>query len=141
MKNKRKNDPRCDITIRIGGEAGQGMKVISSLLGKIFLRQGLWVFIHQDIMSRIRGGHNFSQIRLSSSPVIAPSSLVNVLICLDKNTLDLYREEIEGVVIYDQGKFADGGPQGEKYLPVPLEDIAKEKGQPNDSGHTPTTDI
>lgn len=126
-KNKR-NDTDCDVTVRIGGEAGQGMKVISGLLGKTFRRSGFWVFTHQDIMSRIRGGHNFSQIRLSNSPIRAPSSEVQVLVCLDKNTLDLYEEEMKGVIIFDQGQVEKEAPSRKKYLPIPLEEIAKEKG-------------
>lgn len=124
-----KNDSGCDISIRIGGEAGQGMKVISGLLGKTFLRSGLWVFTHQDIMSRIRGGHNYSQIRLSTSPIRASSSQVHVLVCLDKNTLDLYKDEMKGVIIYDQSQVEKEAPERESYLPIPLEKIAKEKGQ------------
>ncbi len=125
----KKNDSVCDVTIRIGGEAGQGMKVISGLLGKTFLRSGLWVYTHHDIMSRIRGGHNYSQIRLSSSPVRATSSQVHILVCLDKNTLDLYKNELKGVIIYDQRKLEDEGPSGANFLPIPLEKIAEEKGQ------------
>ncbi len=129
MAKDEENRSRCDVTIRIGGEAGQGMKVISGLLGKTFLRSGLYVFIHQDIMSRIRGGHNYSQIRLSASPIKAPSSEVNILICLDKNTLDLYKDRMAGQIIYDPGKLTQERPSGEKYLPIPLEKIAKEKGR------------
>jgi len=128
MPEKEEKTTTCDVSIRIGGEAGQGMKVISGLLGKTFLRQGLWVFNHQDIMSRIRGGHNYSQIRLSSSSIGAPSSEVDILICLDKNTLDLYQDEMDGLIIYDQGKWEGKGPGGKKFLSIPLEEIAKEKG-------------
>jgi len=128
MTHKNKKKKGCDVSIRIGGEAGQGMKVISGLLGKTFLRQGFWVFNHQDIMSRIRGGHNYSQIRLSSSPVRGPSDEVDILICLDKNTLELYQDKMDGVIIFDQGKWEEKS-QGERFLPVPLEEIAKEKGQ------------
>jgi 2-oxoglutarate ferredoxin oxidoreductase subunit alpha len=127
-KNKKKGSD-CDITIRIGGEAGQGMKVISGLLGKTFLRCGLWTFTHHDIMSRIRGGHNYSQIRLALSPIKAPSSRIHILVCLDKNTLNLYKDEMKGIIIYDPGQAGKEGPGGEKYLPIPLEKIAKEKGQ------------
>jgi len=105
------------------------MKVISGLLGKTFLRSGLYVFSHQDAMSRIRGGHNFSQIRLSGSPVRGPSSQVDILICLDRMTLDLYKDEIQGVIIYDREHVGQGAPDGEKYLPIPLEKIAEEKGR------------
>lgn len=57
-----------DVSIKIGGEAGQGMKLISGLLGKAFVRKGFWVFTNQDVMSRIRGGHNFSQFVSPNTP-------------------------------------------------------------------------
>jgi len=129
MADNKKNNTRCDVTIRIGGEAGQGMKIIGSLLGKVFVRSGLWVFTNQDIMSRIRGGHNFSQIRLSSQPIRNPSGQVDILVCLDKNTLDLYKEEVETLIIYDPDKVKGESLPGEKHLAVPLGKIAKEKGQ------------
>lgn len=129
MKNNNRNESHCDLTIRIGGEAGQGMKVISGLLGKTLQHYGLWVFNHQDIMSRIRGGHNYSQIRLSASPIRATSSHVDILVCLDKNTLNLYKDEINGVIIYNQARVDKQVANREKYLPIPLEQIAKEKGQ------------
>ena len=128
MSKQQKNQNR-DISIRIGGEAGQGMNVISGLLGKVFLRSGFWVFTHHDIMSRIRGGHNFSQIRLSTSPVRASSAQVQILVCLDKNTLDLYKDETKNVIIFDPDQIEDEEPQGKKYLPIPLEKIAREKGE------------
>ena len=126
MSKQQKNQNR-NISIRIGGEAGQGMNVISGLLGKVFLRSGFWVFTHHDIMSRIRGGHNFSQIRFSTSPIQASSSQVKILVCLDKNTLNLYKNETEGFIIFDPDQLAEKKLSGEKYLPVALEKIAKEK--------------
>ena len=118
----------CDVTLRIGGEAGQGVNVVSGLLGKALLRQGLHVFTHHDVMSRIRGGHNFSQIRASDVPVMAPAERVDILVCLDENTLRLYEEELDGVIIHDPDW---GGPRKggkSKRLPLSLEKIAKEKG-------------
>ena len=123
-------DPKgsCDISVRIGGEAGQGMNSLSALLGKAYVRNGYHVFIHHDIMSRIRGGHNFTQIRLSDRPVDNLASRVDILVCLDKNTLDLYRDNLDGLVVYDQGKVKENAPAGEKYLPLAMERIAEETG-------------
>jgi 2-oxoglutarate/2-oxoacid ferredoxin oxidoreductase subunit alpha len=118
----------CDISIRIGGEAGQGMKSISSLLGKAFVRNDFYVFIHHDIMSRIRGGHNFTQFRISGRPVQNPSSRVDVLVCLDANTLNLYKDSLDGLIIYDEGKIEEKPSSGPKYLPLPMEKIAEEIG-------------
>ena len=49
-----------DYTIKIGGEAGQGIQTIGDTLARVFSRTGYHVFTHQDYESRIRGGHNFS---------------------------------------------------------------------------------
>jgi 2-oxoglutarate ferredoxin oxidoreductase subunit alpha len=121
-------DIGCDISVRVGGEAGRGMKVISSLLGKVFIREGWWVFIHQDIMSRIRGGHNFTQIRLSTRPVKCPSAQVDILVCLDQTTLALYRDSVTGIIIYDPKQSGQDPPSGDRFLPIPLEDTAKTVG-------------
>lgn len=125
--NNKKTD-FCDLSIRIGGEAGQGMNSISSLLGKAFVRQGLHVFINHDVMSRIRGGHNFTQIRISDRAVNNPSGRIDILVCLDKNTLDLYEGRVDGLIVFDEGKFKENAPSGQKFRPLPMEKIAEEKG-------------
>ena len=60
-----------DITIKIAGAAGQGMQTIGFILGKVLTRSGLHVFAAQDNESRIRGGHNFFQLRTGKNPVLA----------------------------------------------------------------------
>jgi hypothetical protein len=45
-----------DVSVRIGGQAGQGLQSTSSIMGKIFTRHGYYAYIHQDVESRIRGG-------------------------------------------------------------------------------------
>ena len=71
--------PAVDITIRIAGQAGQGIQSISAIVGKIFIRHGFYVFINQDAESRIRGGHNYDQVRLKNDPVYAVDNAVDYL--------------------------------------------------------------
>jgi 2-oxoglutarate ferredoxin oxidoreductase subunit alpha len=118
----------CDITVRVGGEAGQGMQSVGALLGKLFVRRGYWVFSHHDIMSRIRGGHNYSQTRISSRPFGGPASKVDILVCLDRNTFDLYRGAVGEAIIYDENAFEGPMIPDKGHIPLPLEKIAKEKG-------------
>ncbi len=117
-----------DVSIRIGGAAGQGMNSIGGLLGRAFIRRGLWTFIHHDIMSRIRGGHNFTQIRVSHEPVNCPSSKVNILVCLDKNTLKLYRDNNIDLFIFDKNQWKDNPPEGDGFFHLPMEQIAEDAG-------------
>lgn len=55
--------------ILIGGAAGLGMETISSILEKVLKRKGFEIFTIQDYMSRVRGGHNFFQIRFGNEQI------------------------------------------------------------------------
>jgi 2-oxoglutarate ferredoxin oxidoreductase subunit alpha len=118
-----------DYTIRIAGEAGQGLQSIGGVLAKVFSRSGFHVFTHQDYMSRIRGGHNVYQVRFSDHPVVASKEKVDVLLALDLNTIKRHETSLsqEGMVVYDAEriKMAFTGPA---YLNVPFERIALEHG-------------
>jgi 2-oxoglutarate ferredoxin oxidoreductase subunit alpha len=61
-----------DITIKIGGEAGQGIQTVGSILSWVCQRAGLKVMAINDFESRIRGGHSFIQIRISDQPYWLP---------------------------------------------------------------------
>ena len=60
-----------DYSIKIGGEAGQGIQTVGDTLTRFFSHIGFHVFTHQDYESRVRGGHNFYQIRISDQPISA----------------------------------------------------------------------
>jgi len=117
-----------DLNISISGQAGQGMNVISATLGKLFVRSGYWVFTSHDLMSRIRGGNNTSQIRVSSRAVYAPSADVDILVCLDKNSLLLNKDKKIRAVVCDSVMLTAGEKISDALLPLPLEQIAKETG-------------
>ena len=95
-----------DVSIRIGGEAGQGIQSVSYIMGKIFTRHGYDVFINQDVELRIRGGHNYSQIRVKDEPVHTMRDRVQILIALDKRTIDQDLPDLDenGVMIFDGQK-------------------------------------
>lgn len=118
-----------DYSIKIGGEAGQGIQTIGDLLAHIFAKAGYHVFTHQDYESRIRGGHNFYQIRFSDKPVSASRREIHLLVALDKESLILHVKELSphGQVLYDstylKEKFADP-----RFLDIPLFEIARERG-------------
>ncbi|NNG00566.1 MAG: 2-oxoacid:acceptor oxidoreductase subunit alpha [Desulfobacteraceae bacterium] len=119
-----------DITIRIGGQAGQGMQSIGYIIGKIFTGHGYHVFMIQDVESRIRGGHNFVQIRIKDGPVHAVGDKVNLLVALDRVVIDedLHDLAENGVMIFDGAKtgFKSDNPN---HLDVPMERLAKEAGK------------
>ncbi len=118
-----------DYTIKIGGEAGQGLQTIGYILTKILVRDGHHIFANQDYESRIRGGHNFFQLRFSDRQVFSPSESVDIIVALDKASIREHRKELtsEGMVLYDSKSI------GERYeaplfLDVPMQELAVKMG-------------
>lgn len=97
---------KFDYNITIGGEAGQGMQTLGILLTKAFLKIGYEVSTLQSYQSRIRGGHNFFQVRVASKPIHSMKKGIDILIALDQNTLDEHCDRLsdQSLVIYDKGK-------------------------------------
>jgi 2-oxoglutarate/2-oxoacid ferredoxin oxidoreductase subunit alpha len=122
-----------DYSIKIGGEAGQGIQTIGDTLAKVFSRSGYHVFTHQDYESRIRGGHNFFQIRVSDHPIMASRAKIDVIVALDAESIPLHGKELSpnGVIIYDQS-VTGAAPQSqhgvESYLDIPLLELATRHG-------------
>ncbi len=116
-----------ELTIRIGGEAGQGLQLIGTVLTTYFKRLGYHVFTHQDYMSRVRGGHNFYQIRLADKPVCCSRQQVDLLLALDSNTIDLHEDALsqQGRIIYDSEMCKRQGV-GRHFLDMPFTAIVKE---------------
>jgi 2-oxoglutarate/2-oxoacid ferredoxin oxidoreductase subunit alpha len=92
-----------DISVMIGGQGGDGTLTVSDLLGRYFLKRGLYVYTSRNVLSRIRGGHADASVRGSRDPVAAVKSRVDVLVAFDKDAIELGRAELEphGFVIYD----------------------------------------
>ncbi|MFW5906586.1 MAG: 2-oxoacid:acceptor oxidoreductase subunit alpha, partial [Desulfobia sp.] len=118
-----------DITIRIGGAAGQGLQSIGSALTALLAREGYHVFSHQNYMSRIRGGHNFYQIRLADRPLAASREKVDILVALDRETIDRHHATLSnhGLVISDQESLKEEFAE-KHYLNVPAVRLTKEAG-------------
>jgi len=118
-----------DVTLRIAGQAGQGLQTIGGILAHAFARAGLHLFTHQDYMSRVRGGHNFFQLRIADHPVGASRSTINVLVALTERAVTEHRDEVVqgGAVLYD-GDELQVTCQGRECFAVPLARIAGERG-------------
>ncbi|MBI4843657.1 MAG: 2-oxoacid:acceptor oxidoreductase subunit alpha [Nitrospirae bacterium] len=118
-----------DYTIKIGGEAGQGVQTIGATLAKVFSRSGYHVFTHQDYESRIRGGHNFYQIRVSDSPVSASRERIDILVALDSESISRHERElsVDGIIIYDSSSLKRRH-ENSYFINVPFSDIALTHG-------------
>ena len=101
-----------DITIKIGGEAGQGIQTVGQLLAAVCRDAGLYVFGINDFESRIRGGHSFYQLRIADHQIRAPYHSVHLLIAMDDSTLALHRDQLPpgGVCLLNSKNTEADGP-------------------------------
>jgi len=118
-----------DYSIKIGGEAGQGIQTIGDTLARVLARAGYHIFAHQDYESRIRGGHNFFQIRFATRPVMAAREKIDLLVALDKESIKRHEKELtlSGQIVYDSTALKQ---KYEKpyFLDVPFDQLALKHG-------------
>jgi 2-oxoglutarate/2-oxoacid ferredoxin oxidoreductase subunit alpha len=76
-----------DVSIILCGGAGQGIQTVEQLLTRMLKLSGYHVFATKEYMSRVRGGSNSTQIRVSDHPVQAPVRRIDFLIPLDKDAI------------------------------------------------------
>lgn len=114
------------MNICIGGAAGDGIETMAGILEKTLQRSGFYVFSMRDFMSRIRGGHNFAQIRFSQNPVAAHRDTLDILIAYDVLTYNEHHKRLkpDGLLLCDPQL----GINDSRLLPIPLKTLAKEAG-------------
>lgn len=122
-----------NMTIKIGGEAGMGVESGGAGLTKALARGGLFVFALQDYMSRIRGGHNFFQVRVSTQELFTFQDDVHLLIAFTKDCIERHKNELVkgGAIVFDEALGYDSTPlkaMGIQPCPIPLSKIATEVG-------------
>jgi 2-oxoglutarate ferredoxin oxidoreductase subunit alpha len=122
-----------DMTFKFAGEAGQGVDSTGQGFTKALVRAGLHIFGLQDYHSRIRGGHNFYQIRVADRDIYSHDERVHVLLPLTQVAVHEHLREIVpgGGVIYDPALSIDEtalAAQSVQPFPVPLEQIALDEG-------------
>ena len=121
------------VNIKLGGEAGQGVESSGMGFARAIARAGLHIFGVQDYMSRIRGGHNWYQVRVSERPIFAHEPKIQLLLAFDERTVNEHLDEVVegGAVIYDEGLKVDEEEiksKGVIPMPMPLLKLAEELG-------------
>ncbi len=120
------------INVLIGGEAGQGMDTLASLLEKTLHREGYAVFTSKDYMSRIRGGHNFILVRSGTETATSHDPDPDVIVALNRETAELHQDRLKpGGVILGDGDLQVSHPA---FHSLPLARLAKEAGNPRVAG-------
>ncbi len=87
MNNKLSSCEIGGVSIVLCGQAGQGIQTVERLLTRLLKLSGYNVFAAKEFMSRIRGGINSTEIRVSSGSVRAPVERIDILIALSKGAI------------------------------------------------------
>lgn len=114
-----------DIVIVLAGEAGQGIQSIESILSLLLKRSGYHYFSTSEVMSRVRGGINSTEIRISSQPVNAFRNRIDILIPLSNKGVDHLKSRLtdKSLVIGEKDK-----ANYKNKLEIAFSDIAQEIG-------------
>jgi 2-oxoglutarate ferredoxin oxidoreductase subunit alpha len=118
-----------DVTVIVAGEAGLGIQSATAVLTRVMARGGYHVFAYPDVMSRIRGGHNFFRIRISERPVAAIASRAGVVLAFDRRSVEEHGSDlVPGGVMIAEGEGSAGRVGEGALLPVPMTALARKTG-------------
>jgi 2-oxoglutarate ferredoxin oxidoreductase subunit alpha len=118
--------PVKEISVLIGGKAGDGINRAGLILARLFADLGYHIYMYYDYPSLIRGGHNFAIIRASGEAVRTHREKVDILLALDRTTLETHRDRCTGTtaVLYN----ADTVKGGAAGTGIALDTITHEEG-------------
>lgn len=115
-----------EISLVLGGEAGQGLQTIAQILARMFMNGGLHVVAVSEFMSRIRGGSNSVTLRAASAPVRALTEKIDICVLLDRDALPRLRGRCGPATLQIGDPQLFGTEAG--MFPLPLQELSKEIG-------------
>lgn len=91
------------INLLIGGAAGQGIDTVTGILERFIKLAGCGILTSRDLMSRVRGGHNFARLRYGAETPPAHDNRLHGLIALNEQSLSLHLKDLaeDGFAIAD----------------------------------------
>ena len=115
----------------LSGQAGQGLQTLETLMMKIFKLFGYNVYSYSEFMSRIRGGNNSTQIRVSSHRVASYTKRIDIFVPMHEGATGRFHDRINpNTVILGQREFIESMYLEEGYpvLEIPLRDLSDKAG-------------
>ncbi|OIO16295.1 2-oxoacid:ferredoxin oxidoreductase subunit alpha [Candidatus Kuenenbacteria bacterium CG11_big_fil_rev_8_21_14_0_20_37_9] len=115
-----------EIAIKIGGEAGFGIKTAGLSLARTLFNKGFGVFGYSEYPSLIRGGHNTYQINVANRKIMSATVNIDILVALNQETIELHAAELgkNSVIIHDGLKIK----RDVKNIDIPLMELASKTG-------------
>ncbi|MBI3324014.1 MAG: 2-oxoacid:acceptor oxidoreductase subunit alpha [Candidatus Omnitrophica bacterium] len=97
---------RPELSVWVGGAAGDGIAASGESFAKACARTGYHVFAYNSYQSVIRGGHVCMHIRIGQDKVYTHGDTLQYLIALNQDTLDRYTKKVQpgGAVLFNSDK-------------------------------------
>ncbi|UCF44221.1 MAG: 2-oxoacid:acceptor oxidoreductase subunit alpha [Planctomycetota bacterium] len=127
MREASSTEVRDDISIVLCGEAGQGIQTVEYLLTRIFKLAGYNVFATKEYMSRIRGGMNSTEIRVSQRRACAIVDRIDILIALNSGAVRHVKERLspETIILAEKKGLGEEFGRGHyNFIDVPFTETA-----------------
>ena len=118
---------KYDLSLAIGGEAGQGIATPGDILARIFVRRGLHLYTYNAYQSIIRGGHIFLTVRVSDKELYSHGDKLDLLLCLNQDTMTRHLNLMGpgSRVIYNGDSITPGDANDGVHLcPLPVSDLS-----------------
>lgn len=122
-----------DVSVLIGGRAGDGINSAGAMVAWLFSRLGYYVFVSTDYPSLIRGGHNFTMVRAADHPVGAYRDRFDYLVALNQETLDLHAPQCPDCTIVANADLVKKPGAGQT---LPVGEILKAEAAPPVTGNS-----
>ncbi|MHC4457262.1 MAG: 2-oxoacid:acceptor oxidoreductase family protein, partial [Planctomycetota bacterium] len=120
-----------NVSLVLCGEAGQGIQTVEYLLTRIFKLAGYNVFATKEYMSRIRGGANSTEIRVSGQKLSAFVDRIDILVALSKGAIRHVEKRIspQTLILAEKEILGDDFDQAQPmFIDVPFTKIASQIG-------------
>jgi len=119
-----------DLTIKIGGEGGEGVISSGDFLMQAATLAGMQVVTFKSFPSEIKGGYALAQVRVSDEKILSQGDGFNVLVAFNGEAYEVNKPLLTPgtVLLYDSGEEADFTPDeipGVTMYPVPMSGIAR----------------
>jgi 2-oxoglutarate/2-oxoacid ferredoxin oxidoreductase subunit alpha len=118
---------KIDLSIAIGGAAGQGIATPGDILARIFVRRGLHLNAYNAYQSIVRGGHIFLTLRTSDEPVLSFGDKIDVMMPLNQDTMNRHLGLMQSgsAVLYNGDKIKPGkSADGVQLCPFSVKELA-----------------
>src|SRR6056297_1070620 len=116
-------------TMCLSGAAGMGIQTVEKLLTKILKNNSYNVYATKEVMSRVRGGNNSTEIRVGQSKVRGYKHHVDIFVPINKNAIQRHIDRFtDNTMVIGEKDNMDYDFGSNRKYEIAFSDIAKEIG-------------